>query len=80
MHQKGKWSPIALGENYMPIPMSAQPSSGNSANATLTLSGPIKVPTTRRSPFSCQFLQQKLGFFQVRGVESLGEPGVDLRE
>ena len=23
LHQKGKWSPIALGEDYMPTPMSA---------------------------------------------------------
>ena len=43
------------------------------------LSRSIEVPTTFRSPLSCQFLQQDLGLFEVRGVEPLGEPAVDLR-
>ncbi len=52
--------------------------SGNSGSASLTLFDSINVLTTRRYPLSCQFLQQDLGLFEVRGVESLGEPAVDL--
>jgi hypothetical protein len=29
-------------------------------------------------PLRCQFVQQRLGVFQVRGVEALGEPVVDF--
>jgi hypothetical protein len=49
------------------------------SNVSLTLTSSIKVLTTFRYPLSCQFLQQDLGLFEVRGVESLGEPAVDLR-
>ncbi len=54
--------------------------SGNSANVPLTLSTSIKVLTTFRPPLSCQFLQQDLGFFEVRGVETLREPTIDVCE
>jgi hypothetical protein len=59
--------------------LSRFPPSGNSVNVSLPLYSSIKVLTTFRSPLSCQFLQQDFGLYEVRGVESLGEPAVDPR-
>ena len=33
-----------------------------------------------RSPVSCQFIEHRLGAFQVGGVEALGRPVVDFGE
>ena len=47
------------------------------ADAAVQLAEP-EVACLVRGKDSRQLLEQRLGFFQVRGVKSLGEPAIDL--
>ena len=54
------------------------PALGQFGQRLSDLAGSIKVLTTCRSPLSCQFLQQNLGFLKVRSAKPFGEPPVNL--